>query len=170
MDSEIYDKPVTEFTHSVKAEKGLRDEAARLVREDGLSENDALLAAAMTMDGAGEGETVESMQTCRNLFKEAVPGLTTDDIPFARNDEFARSQSKRHKQAERGVDLASIWLTLSRIPEGGLEVANKIAETVDSDGKTLKRFQKIIFVLAVKERWSDAEVVKFLKKLIGEEK
>lgn len=71
---------------------------------------EAVRIAAATLDGAGEGVTVESMQTCRDLGGNKVAGLTTDDSVTFRVDPFGETESFRAEEAEQGVDDAEKWL------------------------------------------------------------
>jgi hypothetical protein len=102
----------SEFAPSKIAGVGLRDEVKKLMKEDGLSESEALRVAASTMSGAGDNPsgTVESVQTCTDLEGRAVPGLTGDDIPAKRNDSFAKTEAERHDLADKGKDEAAEWL------------------------------------------------------------
>ncbi len=155
-----------EFAHTKVAEQALKTEARQLIEERGVSENDAMVIAAATMDGAGEGETVESMQTCRNLFGEPVKGLTTDDIPERRQDEYAATEAERHASAEENKDLGALWLTLSNISSEGMSVANEIMELVTEDEKQLDRFWSDIR-LCVDRNFSDDEIVQTLSKILA---
>lgn len=102
----------SEFSITKIASEGLKREAERLIKEEGLSETDALRSAASTMDGAGDNPdgTVESVQTCTDLEGNPVAGLTSDDNPTERTDSFAASEEKRQEMADRGKDEAAEWL------------------------------------------------------------
>lgn len=101
----------SEFAQTNIGGKGLKDEAEALI-DEGMSETDALRTAATTMDGAGDNPngTVESMQTCFDLEGMPVKGLTSDDIPRDRKDEFAKNEEDRHAAADAGKDEAEEWL------------------------------------------------------------
>ena len=101
----------SEFAPTGIAHQGLNDEAQSL-QEEGMSADDAMRVAASTMDGAGNNSqgTVESMQTCYDLQGKLVKGLTGDDRPRERRDEFAKNEEQRHEAAETGVDEAEQWL------------------------------------------------------------
>lgn len=102
----------SEFAPTDIAYQGLRSEAERLQREEGLSPDEAMRVAASTMAGAGDNPqgTVESMQTCFDLEGKPVKGLTSDDIPVGRTDKFAKNIERRYRAAEIGVDEAERWL------------------------------------------------------------
>ncbi len=159
------DTPYT-FSHSEYSEAGLLEEARKL-EEEGADPNDAMVIAAATMDGAGDNPkgTVESMQTCRTLFGEAVKGLTTSDIPRGRQDEFAESEGERHTNAEENKDLGALWLTLSNISVEGMVVANKITELVTENQKELDRFWNDIHV-CVDRDFTDQEIIETLSKIL----
>ncbi len=101
----------SEFAQTNIGGKGLKDEAEALI-DEGMSETDALRTAATTMDGAGDNPdgTVESVQTCFDLQGNPVEGLTSDDIPRERTDEFSKSEAERHYAADEGKDEAEEWL------------------------------------------------------------
>lgn len=95
------------------AEKALLTEASRLFEQGEVNSfEDGLRVAASTIRGAADrpGGTVESVQTCTNLQKEAVRGLTTADTVTARRDELADSEDTRAQLAEKGSDEAEKWL------------------------------------------------------------
>ena len=136
-----------DIAHSENARKGIFDEAKRL-EEEGMSPVDAMRVAAATMDGAGEGATVESMQTCRDLFGEVVPGLTTDDSNEPRSDRYSRTEAKRHSRADSGTDLTALWLKLAEVktdtPGEGKEIANKMLERVMTRIDKPSRYLRVI--------------------------
>ena len=101
-----------EFAHTALAQEATFREARRLVDDEGVSWNDAMRAAATTLDGAADhpGKTVESVQTCTDLERNPIMGVSGDDIPEARNDPFGSSERKRHEEAELGLDEAAGWL------------------------------------------------------------
>ena len=105
--------PEGRLAHSPLAERALMREAQRLF-DSGEVESlvDGLRRACSTMDGAGNkrGETVESVQTCTDLFGEKVPGLTAPDTITPRTDKLARSETARRRRAEAGKDEAARWL------------------------------------------------------------
>lgn len=102
----------SEFAPTKIAGEGLRDEVEKLMKEDGLSEAEALRVAASTMRGAGDNPrgTVESVQTCTDIGGRTVCGVTGDDIPEQRQDPFAKTEAERHDLADRGKDEAAEWL------------------------------------------------------------
>ena len=102
----------SEFAPTDIACRGLNAEAERLQKEEDLSPDEAMRVAASTMAGAGDNPqgTVESMQTCFDLEGKPVKGLTGDDNPIERKDEFAKNEEERHQAAEEGVDEAEQWL------------------------------------------------------------
>jgi hypothetical protein len=161
------DESHLEFAHTDLAEQALRDEAKKLQDEEGLSADDAMRVAAATMDGAGdhEGKTVESMQTCMDLFGKPVKGLSGDDIPEERSDKYAVSEVKRHEAADRNMDLTALWLKLSAI-DGGKPVADKIVELVDSKQEKLSRFWHLVRA-CVEKGYYDDEVVGILGDAVG---
>gem|GEM_PF-6032055 len=101
-----------EFAPTKIAAEGLRDEVNRLMKEDGLSQSDALRVAASTMSGAGDNPrgTVESVQTCTDIGGKTVCGVTGDDIPEERQDPYAATEEQRHDLADKGKDEAAEWL------------------------------------------------------------
>ena len=155
-----------DFAHTELAEQALRNEARILVEEEGLSEDDAMRVAAATMDGAGDhvGQTVESIQTCMDLFGKPVKGLSTSDIPNRRGDEYAASEAKRHEAADKKMDSGALWIKLSSI-DGGRTVANKIAEIVDQKPDELIRFWHLIRA-CVEKKFSDPEIIKLLEETV----
>lgn len=137
-----------EFAHTELAENALKNYAARLQEEDGIDPNDAMRMAATVMDGAGdrEGATVESVQTCMDLLKKPVRGLSGDDNALTRRDEFANSARLRHFLARRNLDLAGFWLKLVEMdPVEGKELGNKIQQLVDEGKADELRFSKIFY-------------------------
>jgi len=102
----------SEFAPTKIAHEGIQDEVKRLMKDEGMSESDALRVAASTMSGAGDNPagTVESVQTCTDLEGRSVPGLTGDDVPSKRTDPYAETEGIRHKKAEAGQDEADEWL------------------------------------------------------------
>lgn len=137
-----------DFAHTELAEMALNEFAARLQKEDGIDANDAMRMAATLMDGAGdrEGATVESVQTCMNLLKKPVAGLSGDDNALARRDEFASSARLRHFLATRNLDLAGFWLKLIEMdPVEGRELGDKIQLLVDTGRADELRFGKIFY-------------------------
>jgi hypothetical protein len=111
MCNNVFMTDYSEFAPTDIASKGLNDESKALM-DEGMSETDALRSAATTMDGAGDNPhgTVESMQTCLDLEGNPVNGLTSNDVPMKRNDEFADNEEKRHEAADAGKDEAAEWL------------------------------------------------------------
>lgn len=101
----------SEFAHTDVARKGISDEVKKLM-EEGVSESDAVRMAASTLDGAGDNPegTVESVQTCLDIEGRSVVGLTGDDVPIGRKDEYGKNEEQRHAAAESGVDEAEAWL------------------------------------------------------------
>ncbi|EKD53611.1 MAG: hypothetical protein ACD_61C00007G0021 [uncultured bacterium] len=137
-----------DFAHTELAEKALGDYARRLQEEDGINANDAMRMAATVMDGAAdrEGATVESVQTCMNLLKKPVRGLSGDDNALARRDEFADTARLRHFLASRNMDLAGFWMKLIEMdPIEGRELGQKIQDLVDSGKADELRFGKIFY-------------------------
>ncbi len=102
----------SEFAPNKYAAEGLRKEVEELM-DEGRTEAEALREAATVMSGAGDnpkGGTVEAIQTCYALGGNPVKGLTGDDAPLDRNDEFAKNEEERHAAADAGVDDAEAWL------------------------------------------------------------
>ena len=101
-----------EFAPTKFAAEGLKQEAEKLMKEEGLSQEEALRVAASTMSGAGDNPsgTVESVQTCTDIGGRSVVGVTGDDIPEARLDPYAKTEQIRHQKARQGVDDAAEWL------------------------------------------------------------
>ncbi|KKT39933.1 hypothetical protein A3K29_03890 [Candidatus Collierbacteria bacterium RIFOXYB2_FULL_46_14] len=142
------ESPFLDFAHTELAEEALRNYAGRLQSEDGIEANDAMRMAATVMDGAGdrEGATVESVQTCMDLLKKPVRGLSSDDNALSRRDEFADSARLRHFLARRNMDLAGFWLKLVEMDPGlGRELGNRMQELVDAGKADELRFGKIFY-------------------------
>ena len=103
--------PEGEISYSSLTRKAILKEAERLLKEGVVSDwSEALRIAAATLDGTGEDVTVEGIQTCRDIGGKPVSGLTTNDSPRKRTDEFSKSVEERAKKAEKGKDLAEEWL------------------------------------------------------------
>lgn len=155
------------YSHTELGQDAILKEAKRLEAEDGLSPDDAIRVAAATMDGAGdhEGETVESMQTCMDLFGKPVKGLSTSDIPVSRKDKYAATEARRHEAADRNVDPAAMWLKLSGIP-GGRPVADKIIELISSGQEKASRYWNIIKACAEKNL-TDSEIINILSETVN---
>lgn len=105
--------PRNNLAHTRIADKAIADLVSELMADGtASSEAEAIRIACATMDGAGEreGATVESMQTCRDLLGESVPGLTTEDGVEGRKDKFAQTKDTRAEKAEEGKDTAESWL------------------------------------------------------------
>ena len=102
----------SEFSPTRIAGEGLHNEVKKLMKEEGLSEADALRVAASTMDGAGDNPrgTVDSVQTCRDIGGKPIKGLTGSDGPSERTDFFSETEEKRHEMADKGRDAAAKWL------------------------------------------------------------
>lgn len=105
--------PEGRFSHSPLAERALIREAQQLFDNgevDSLVEG--LRMACTTLRGAANrpGQTVESVQTCTDLFAEKVPGLTGSDTVTGRTDRLVRSSEARRRRAEAGKDEAAKWL------------------------------------------------------------
>ena len=107
--------PEARLAHTRRAEQALILEAQRLLN-DGVVDSleSGLRVACTTMDGAANkpGETVESVQTCTDLFAKEVPGLTSPDTITPRTDNLARSEAARQHKAEKGEDAVEGWLRL----------------------------------------------------------
>lgn len=85
--------------------------AQQLMDEEGYSWNDASYIAAVEIDGASdEGLTVESIQTCKDLFGESIRGVSGDDSVKKRQDPFLRSEKRRDFLASIGVDEGGDFL------------------------------------------------------------
>lgn len=151
---EPHDKVVLEFTHSDVAEKGLRDFADELESE-GINPNDALRMAASVMDGAGDrsGATVESVQTCMDLLRKPVSGLSGDDNADTRRDEYSESARKRHFLARKELDMGGIWLKLYDMDNvSGKEIGDRMQKLVDEKRVDPIRFSKIFHWKEKKEK------------------
>lgn len=101
------------LAHTDLAERALILEAERLLQE-GIVDTfeDGLRVAAATLDGAGDrsGSTVESVQTCTDLGRRPVRGLSCNDRVTVRLDEGWESAEERNAQAESGGDDVEAWL------------------------------------------------------------
>ena len=102
----------SEFAPTEISRKGLENEIKRLMREEGLTESEAMRVAASTIDGAGDNPlgTVESVQTCMDITGRPVRGVTGRDSATERTDTFSRTAEKRRTEAEAGIDEAEEWL------------------------------------------------------------